>query len=50
MENQENHFVKTSNEAIKSLVYRAVPGNIKIYAINVFEAKKIKTYEFSYGK
>ena len=41
MENQENRFAKTSSEAIKSLVSRAVPGNTKKkntkYAVNVFE-------------
>ena len=26
MENQENHFAKTSSKAIKSLVFRTVPG------------------------
>ena len=44
MENKENHFAKTSSEAIKSLVSRAVPGNTKTknthtkYAVNVFES------------
>ena len=40
MENQENRFVKTRSEAIKSLVSTAVPGNTKKdtkYAVNVFE-------------
>ena len=44
MANHENRFAKTSSEAIKSLVFRAVPGNTtkkkqnKIkYAVNVFE-------------
>ena len=29
MENQEKHFVKTSSEAIKSLVSKGVPGYTK---------------------
>ena len=29
MENQEKRFAKTSSQAIKSLVSRAVPGNTK---------------------
>ena len=29
MENQENRFAKTSSEAIKNLVSRAVPRNTK---------------------
>ena len=40
MENEENHFDKTSREAIKSLVPRAVPGNKNKqtkYAFSVFE-------------
>ena len=40
MENQENRFAKTSSEAIKSLVSRAVLGNTKRntkYVISVFE-------------
>mgnify|MGYP001795348441 CR=1 FL=1 len=37
MENQENCFAKTSSEAIKSLVSRAVLGNLKKNAVNIFE-------------
>ena len=35
MENQKNHFAKTSSQAIKSLVSGGVPKHN--YAVNVFE-------------
>ena len=40
MENQKSVLLKTSSEAIKSLVSRAVPANKKKhtkYAVNVFQ-------------
>ena len=50
MENQENCFAKTSSEAIKNLISRAVPENKKNtkYTINVFEGTKTKHCEFDY--